>query len=609
MKLNLKNQKREAEVQKIDSNSRVISVAFATETPVSRIIDDELYYEILVCDDNSVDRDRINNRGAVLFNHDHNKLLGVVLRTSIDADRVCRADIKISSTGLGNTMWDLIQEGILSHVSVGYNVYDYRMEGNNIIVTDWEPHEISLVAVPADLHSGIGRAMACGDDKLRNVLEDELLEAHEDEREDELLEAHEDEREDMTEEKRLDEEAYDIKEVLTVDNDENGGVADIMLSDGELEEMISKRPELLAKLQSKSPEEESINKDDPLEDEERAVGEFSDADGKAEHPEEMQTDLEKEEERKRELTAIGSVLNIDVSNAIERGISVKEFKRSLNNINTTPNVKENQMENKSVIKTLIRQAAEGVVYDGKRHEVPVQQLVRATSTTVGGAALVKEVYIDSYIDVLRANSIFAQLPIQTYSGLEGEGNLVLPKLASDFTNMFSFIAEGANSPEVDANYEKLVLKPRTFSGSVPLTRTLIKSAETAERFTQNAMVKGAGLKLEREILKQIVAEVPHKDLVAAITQKDVQDALGQLAAANVRIEQVVCVVHPSTASVLRSTLVGDNMAAKYMIEGYRYEAYLCDSVRVIESTQVEAGKIVFGDFSNVVLASWRWTNN
>lgn len=398
MKLNLKNQKREAEVQKIDSNSRVISVAFATETPVSRIIDDELYYEILVCDDNSVDRDRINNRGAVLFNHDHNKLLGVVLRTSIDADRVCRADIKISSTGLGNTMWDLIQEGILSHVSVGYNVYDYRMEGNNIIVTDWEPHEISLVAVPADLHSGIGRAMACGDDKLRNVLEDE--------------------REDMTEEKRLDEEEYDIKEVLTVDNDENGGVADIMLSDGELEEMISKRPELLAKLQSKSPEEESINKDDPLEDEERAVGEFSDADGEAEHPEEMQTDLEKEEERKRELTAIGSVLNIDVSNAIERGISVKEFKRSLNNINTTPNVKENQMENKSVIKTLIRQAAEGVVYDGKRHEVPVQQLVRATSTTVGGAALVKEVYIDSYIDVLRANSIFAQLPIQTYSGLE-----------------------------------------------------------------------------------------------------------------------------------------------------------------------------------------------
>lgn len=41
-----------------------------------------------------------------------------------------------------------------------------------------------------------------------------------------------------------------------------------------------------------------------------------------------------------------------------------------------------------------------------------------------------------------------------------------------------------------------------------------------------------------------------------------------------------------------------------MIEGFRFEAYLCDSVRVIESTQVAAGSVIFGDFSNVVLASW-----
>lgn len=118
------------------------------------------------------------------------------------------------------------------------------------------------------------------------------------------------------------------------------------------------------------------------------------------------------------------------------------------------------------------------------------------------------------------------------------------------------------------------------------------------------MVRGAGLKLEKEILAQIVTAAPSKTLTAAITQADVQAALGQLAAANVRIDNVVAIVHPSTAAVLRSTLVGSNTAAKYMIEGYRFEAYLCDSVRVIESTQVAAGSIIFGDFSNVVLASW-----
>ncbi|HHH4724438.1 TPA: phage major capsid protein [Klebsiella pneumoniae] len=603
MELNLKNQKREqtVPVTAINVDNRTIEVAFATETPVSRELEGELYYEILLCDENSVDRTRINNKGAVLFNHDRDKLLGVVESTTIGADRVCRATLRISNVGLGNTMWSMIQEGILSHVSVGYNIYDYRIEaGNNIVVTRWEPSEISLVTVPADIHAGIGRS---------DTFEYELDTAHEDDSLNSSNETSEEERlmeeQEGMEETRLDNESYDIKETLEVDNDENGGVANIELSDGELEEMLSKRPDLLAKLQNKGVEPETLNSNDPVESEDtRAVGDFSDADGEANHPEDMEDEAEKaEQERKRELTSIGSVLNVDVSEAIAKGISVSDFKRSLNTNNKTPNVKENKME-KSVINGLIRQAAEGKPFEGARIEVPVSQL-RATSTAPAtGGALVKEVYVDSYIDVLRANSVFAQLPIQTFSGLEGEGNLVLPKLSSDFTAMFDFIDEGADSPLVDANFEKLVLKPKTFSGSVPITRTLIKSADTAERYVQDAMVRGAGLKLEKEILAQIVAAAPSKTLTAAITQVDVQAALGQLAAANVRIDNVVAIVHPTTAAVLRSTLVGENTAAKYMIEGYRFEAYLCDSVKVIESTQVDAGSIIFGDFSNVVLASW-----
>ncbi|HFK1201250.1 phage major capsid protein [Klebsiella quasipneumoniae] len=598
MELNLKNQKREqtVPVTAIDVDKRTIEVAFATETPVCRVLEGEQYNEILLCDESSVDRTRINNKGAVLFNHDRDKLLGVVESTSIDADRVCRATLRISNVGLGNTMWSMIQEGILSHISVGYNINDYRIEaGNNIVVTRWEPSEISLVTVPADIHAGIGRSAGRDDD-----FAEELEEAHEDDSLNSSNETSEEERlmeeQEGMEETRLDNELYDIKETLEVDNDENGGVANIELSDGELEEMLSKRPDLLAKLQNKGEEPETLNSNDPVETEDTRTD--SNADGEAIHQED-----EAEQERKRELTSIGSVLNVDVSEAIAKGISVSDFKRTLNTNIKTPNVKDNKME-KSVINGLIRQAAEGKPFEGARIEVPVNQL-RATSTAPAtGGALVKEVYVDSYIDVLRANSVFAQLPIQTFSGLEGEGNLVLPKLSSDFTAMFDFIDEGADSPLVDANFEKLVLKPKTFSGSVPITRTLIKSADTAERYVQDAMVRGAGLKLEKEILAQIVTAAPSKTLTAAITQADVQAALGQLAAANVRIDNVVAIVHPSTAAVLRSTLVGSNTAAKYMIEGYRFEAYLCDSVRVIESTQVAAGSIIFGDFSNVVLASW-----
>lgn len=583
MDLNLKKaQKREMNlpVTSIDIDARTIEVAFATETPVSREIDEQLYYEILLCDDLSVDLKRINNKGAVLFNHDRDKLLGTVVSTSIDADKVCRAVLKISAVGLGSTMWSMIEEGILSHVSVGYNIYDYRMDGNNIYVTRWEPSEISLVTVPADVNCSIGRS-----EGLDGEFVEELAEAHEIETinstEDTNDGEHLMEEQPEMEETRLDEEAYDIKETLEVVNDEEGGVVNIELSDGELEEMISKRPDLMKKLQQ-GVEVETLNKDEPSEVED-------------------QRESEEETERKRELNSIGVVLKIDVSDAIEKGISIADFKRSLNS-NKSNNVKDNKME-KSVINGLIRAAAEGKPFEGARIEVPVNQLVR-TSTTVGGGALVKEVYVDSYIDVLRANSIFAQLPIQTYSGLEGEGNLVLPKLSSDFTQMFAFIAEGADSPLVDATYEKIILSPKTFSGSVPLSRTLIKSADTAERFTQDAMVRGAGLKLEKEILTQVVAAAPGKTLSAAPTQEDVQAVLAELATANVRISDVVAIVHPSTAAVLRSTLVGSNTAAKYMIEGFRFDAWLADSVRVIESTQVAVGSIVFGDFSNIVLASW-----
>ncbi|HCX6035153.1 phage major capsid protein [Escherichia coli] len=605
MDLKKLNQKRELTipVRAINVDARTIDVAFCSEQPVSRIIDDKLYYEILLCGEENVDLRRLNNKGAVLFNHDRDKLLGAVVEAHMDADRVGRATLQISNVGLGNTMWGMIQEGILSHISIGYNIYDYRMEGNNIIVTNFEIYEISLVTVPADETVGIGRALGC-DNQMRDVLEDELEEAHEDESLNSTEDTNDEERimeeQEGMEETRLDNESYDIKETLIVDNDENGGVANIELSDGELEELVSKRPDLLKKLQA-GIEPDQINSTDPVEvEDKRDVGEFTDADGKAEHPEDMEDEAEKE--RKRELTSIGQVLKVDVSEAIAKGISVSDFKRSLNTNNKTPNVKDNKME-KSVINGLIRQAAEGKPFEGTRIEVPVNQL-RATSTTTGGTALVKEVYVDSYIDVLRANSVFAQLPIQTFSGLEGEGNLVLPKLSSDFTAMFEFIDEGEDSPLVDANFEKLVLKPKTFSGSVPITRTLIKSADTAERYVQDAMVRGAGLKLEKEILSEIVTAAPNGTLSAAITQKDVQDALAKLAAANVRIDNVVAIVHPTTAAVLRSVLVGDNTAAKYMIEGFRFEAWLADSVRVIESTQVAAGSVIFGDFSNVVLASW-----
>ncbi|MCP6352260.1 hypothetical protein NL467_26660, partial [Klebsiella pneumoniae] len=77
---------------------------------------------------------------------------------------------------------------------------------------------------------------------------------------------------------------------------------------------------------------------------------------------------------------------------------------------------------------------------------------------------------------------------------------------------FGYVTEGAPSPSYNAAFEKVTLKPEIFTGSVELTRTLIKSASTAEQYIQDAMVRGAALKLERLILADVVAKAPEVTL-------------------------------------------------------------------------------------------------
>ncbi|EOG9876425.1 phage major capsid protein [Klebsiella pneumoniae] len=553
--MKIKNQTRELTLPTaINSDNRTVEVAFCSENPVAREIEGKLYNEVLLCNPENVDLSRLNNSGAVLFNHDRDHLIGKVLSARIDSDKVGRAVLQISNAS--EKEWEQINEGVLTHISFGYTVNDYHIEGNIIYVTHFTPYEISLVTVPADVSAGVGRS---------------LINNNDDNQKDMIME-------DENEIESTEPEIKDESEVISAEVESE----EVRISDEELLALMVNRPDLL---------EQMINKID-VEEQREEVQESTD-DSEVE-------DSTEEVERKRELESIGVVLNIDVSEVIENGISVEDFKRTLNTKTNPNHDKEIKME-KSVLNGLIRSLSEGN-FAGKT-EIPAGDFVR-TSTTVGGAALVKEVYADSYIDVLRAQSVFATLPVQVFANLEGEGNLVLPKLSADFTDNFGYVTEGAPSPSYNAAFEKITLKPEIFTGSVELTRTLIKSASTAEQYIQDAMVKGAALKLERLILADVVAKAPEVTLTAALTKTDVISALATLAAANVRVENVVAIVHPTTAAVLRTTLDGSNTAAKYLLQGYMGDGILADSVRIIESTQVAAGAIVFGDWSNIIMAQW-----
>lgn len=144
----------------VDVEKRTVEVAFSSETEVERWFGKEiLRHNAAACD-----LSRLNDGGAVLFNHAWSSQIGVVERAWLDSDKKGRALIRFGNSALANEKFQDVQDGILRHISVGYSVNDMTCDNpeaawdeRRYIVTDWQPYEISFVTVPADPSVGVGR--------------------------------------------------------------------------------------------------------------------------------------------------------------------------------------------------------------------------------------------------------------------------------------------------------------------------------------------------------------------------------------------------------------------------------------------------------------------
>ena len=144
----------------LDETARTVELSFASENPVERWFG----MEVLEVSDVACDLSRLNNGGAVLLNHEWDDQVGVVIRAWIDAaTKKARCIVKFSRSACGEDIFQDIKDGIRSLVSVGYIVRKMvlqSVEGDMEThrVTDWQPYEVSVVAVPADTSVGVGRS-------------------------------------------------------------------------------------------------------------------------------------------------------------------------------------------------------------------------------------------------------------------------------------------------------------------------------------------------------------------------------------------------------------------------------------------------------------------
>jgi HK97 family phage major capsid protein/HK97 family phage prohead protease len=141
----------------VSEDERSIEFPFSSEFPVARYFGNE----VLQHDERSADLSRLNDAAPLLFNHDPNKVIGVVERAWIDGDKKRGyATVKFSRNSFAQEVLADVKDGVLRNVSFGYAINDMEQRGSgDFVATSWAPYEISVVSIPADPTVGVGRSL------------------------------------------------------------------------------------------------------------------------------------------------------------------------------------------------------------------------------------------------------------------------------------------------------------------------------------------------------------------------------------------------------------------------------------------------------------------
>lgn len=144
----------------IDKEKRTVILSFSSEEKVER------YWGIEILDhkEKSVNLRRLKRGGALLIDHDTRNQVGVIEKVTIDeVDRKGRAIVRFGRSAKAEEIFQDVVDRIRQNVSVGYEVHEMVLEEahdnapNVYRIIKWEPLEISLVSIPADISVGVSR--------------------------------------------------------------------------------------------------------------------------------------------------------------------------------------------------------------------------------------------------------------------------------------------------------------------------------------------------------------------------------------------------------------------------------------------------------------------
>jgi HK97 family phage prohead protease len=158
--MHLPLQTREAEVDGVNKENRLVHFSFSSETEVQR----PFGIEILSHREGAIDVERLD-QGCVplLYQHDFERQIGQVISYRIGTSKAY-GTAKMSTTPLAEQTLQDMRSGTRPSISVGYLPRKMVLlrsgdgdEQNTYLVTRWSVLEVSSVACPADPYTGLNR--------------------------------------------------------------------------------------------------------------------------------------------------------------------------------------------------------------------------------------------------------------------------------------------------------------------------------------------------------------------------------------------------------------------------------------------------------------------
>ena len=166
MKNQTMNREITLDLKELNEETRQVELSFSSEEPYSRWFGEE----ILSHEPGAVDLSRLNEIGCLLYNHNRDKVIGRIDNAWVK-DKRGYANVTFDDDAESEVIYQKVRSGTLKAVSVGYRVDSWEevsagktsSNGTHIgpcsIGLKWQPHEISIVSVPADPTVGVGREL------------------------------------------------------------------------------------------------------------------------------------------------------------------------------------------------------------------------------------------------------------------------------------------------------------------------------------------------------------------------------------------------------------------------------------------------------------------